>query len=145
MLLEELDKVLTLSACADSLKQSSDVLGNIISNNLNIADNKLTAKGAKALTTLPNLIFLDVSYNYLGDKGMDTITDAGKKFWAFLDVTDNYINDAGAITLANGPTIISILFAPYNHIGSNGRYALEHSRSIWGLNLDFNDATLDEI
>lgn len=38
MLLEELDKVLTLSACADSLKQSSDVLGNIISNNLNIAD-----------------------------------------------------------------------------------------------------------
>jgi hypothetical protein len=38
MLLEELDKVLTLSACADSLKQSSGVLGNIISNNLNIAD-----------------------------------------------------------------------------------------------------------
>lgn len=38
MLLQELDKALTLSACADSLKESSEVLGKVISENLNVAN-----------------------------------------------------------------------------------------------------------
>ena len=111
---------------------------------LDLSNNKLGARGAKALAHAPHLkslTALDLFYNDLRDAGVKALASSPKlKDLTALDLSHNTIGDEGAKALARSPhlTRLTTLSLSLNHLGPQGAYALAscaHLNTLTTLNL----------
>jgi len=130
--------------------------------NFTARHNKIGIDGAKEIVTYMSYpMFVDLSYNNLGDQGVailnklspaapfslyidgNHVTDAGVKalsgrFWLFLSLAHNQITDEGAKTIA--AMKVDCIYLDYNQIDDQGAEALAAAR-LDSLSLSHNQIT----
>lgn len=109
---------------------------------LNLRGNKMTSEGAKALSLIPTLIWLDLSEcNEIGDEGAKALSLITTLTW--LDLSNNtWVGDEGAKALSLNPTLVTLDLGNDN-VGDEGARALSLNTTITKLRL-FDNAIENE-
>ena len=92
---------------------------------LNISGNKIGSEGAKAISKLTHLTYLNISDNGIGLEGAKAISKL--TYLTFLGISNNLLGPEGAQAIAHGLSLLTTLDIRDNYIGPNGEKAISHN------------------